>query len=79
LKKSWCIGEITSEFIASMEDVLELYEEDFDALRPVVCFDETSKQLVRELRAAVTGKGGQVERFDYEYRKKRGRQFIYDV
>lgn len=52
-----------------MEDVLELYAEEFDASRPVVCFDETSKQLVRELRAAVPAKGGQVERFDYEYKR----------
>ena len=52
-----------------MEDVLELYEEEFDASRPVVCFDETSKQLVRELRAVLPPKGGQVERFDYEYKR----------
>ncbi|CAA9397867.1 Mobile element protein [uncultured Microcoleus sp.] len=52
-----------------MEDVLELYEEEFHALRPVVCFDETSKQLVRELRVAVPAKGGQVKRFDYEYKR----------
>ena len=52
-----------------MEDVLALYAEEFDESRPVVCFDETSKQLVRELRAAVPAKGGQVERFDYEYKR----------
>jgi len=69
LKKSWCIGEINSEFIAAMEDVLALYAEEFDGSRPVVCFDETSKQLVRELRAAVPAKSGQVERFDYEYKR----------
>jgi transposase len=69
LKKSWCIGEITSEFIASMEDVLALYVEDYDALCPVVCFDETSKQLVRELRTAVPAKSGHIERFDYEYKR----------
>ena len=52
-----------------MEDVLALYEEEFDATSPVVCFDETSKQLVRELRPAVPAKSGQVERFDYEYKR----------
>lgn len=52
-----------------MEDVLALYTEEVDQLRPVVCFDETSKQLVRELRAAVSAKSGQVERFDYEYKR----------
>ena len=52
-----------------MEDVLKLYAEEFDALRPVVCFDETSKQLVRELRVALAARCGQVERFDYEYKR----------
>jgi transposase len=52
-----------------MEDVLALYAEDFDQSRPVVCFDETSKQLVRELRTRVSAKSGQVERFDYEYKR----------
>ena len=47
-----------------MEDVLKLYAEEFDALRPIVCFDETSKQLVRELRVALAARCGQVERFD---------------
>lgn len=52
-----------------MEDVLTLYAEEFDRLRPVICFDETSKQLVRELRAAVPASSGQIERFDYEYKR----------
>ena len=52
-----------------MEDVLALYAEEFDAHYPVVCFDETSKQLVRELRSSVPAKSGQVERFDYEYKR----------
>ena len=52
-----------------MEDVLELYAEEFDASRPVVCFDETSKQLVRELRVVLPPESGQVERFDYEYKR----------
>lgn len=52
-----------------MEDVLELYAEEFDALCPVVCFDETSKQMVRELRVALGASCGQVERFDYEYKR----------
>lgn len=52
-----------------MEDLLSRYAEDSDDLRPVVCFDETSKQLVRELRAAIPASSGQVERFDYEYKR----------
>jgi transposase len=49
--------------------VLALYAEDVDDSSPVVCFDETSKQLVRELRAAIPASSGQAERFDYEYKR----------
>jgi hypothetical protein len=58
-----------------MEDVLELYEEPYDAQRPVVCFDETSKQLIEETRVSLPaqpaekGHPGQRERYDYEYQR----------
>lgn len=50
-----------------MEDVLDLYAEPYDPKRPVVCFDETSKQLVAEKKAPIPPKRGRRERFDYEY------------
>ena len=52
-----------------MEDVLDLYAEPYDAKRPVVGFDETSKQLVAETRAPLPAAPGQPERYDYEYRR----------
>ncbi len=52
-----------------MEDVLDLYEEEYDAARPVVCFDETSKQLIGHTRAAIGTQVGRVRRYDYEYRR----------
>jgi DDE superfamily endonuclease len=58
-----------------MEDVLELYAQPYDAQRPVVCFDETNKQLIEETRLplpalpAEKGHEGQVERYDYEYKR----------
>jgi transposase len=52
-----------------MEDVLDLYEEPYDAKRPKVNFDETSKQLIEEVRRPLEAKPGQVERFDYEYQR----------
>lgn len=52
-----------------MEDVLDLYAEAYDATRPVVGFDETSKQLIAETRAPLAAHAGRVERFDYEYRR----------
>jgi len=53
-----------------MEDVLELYHEPFDSARPVVCFDETSKQLVADTRRSLPHIPGQVARYDYEYERK---------
>ncbi len=60
---------MNAEFVACMEDVLDLYEEPYDEKRPKVNFDETSKQLIEELRQPLEGKPGQVERFDYEYKR----------
>ncbi len=44
---------MSGEFVARMEDVLDLYGEDYDPERPVVCFDETSKQLIEETREPI--------------------------
>jgi len=52
-----------------MEDVLDLYAEDYNALRPTIGFDETSKQLIKETRVALSARKGVVERFDYEYER----------
>jgi uncharacterized small protein (DUF1192 family) len=62
-----------------MEDVLDLYEEPFDPQRPVVCFDETSKQLVGEKKAPIPARAGRLEKFDYEYQRngKRNLFMIY--
>jgi hypothetical protein len=49
-----------------MEDVLELYAEPYDPLRPKVNFDETNKQLIAETRSPLPAQPGQPERFDYE-------------
>jgi len=55
------------EFVAAMEDVLEVYCQPYDPLRPVVCMDETSRQLIEERHISATP--GQVELVDYEYRR----------
>jgi len=52
-----------------MEDVLDLYEEPYDPKRPVVCMDESSKQLVEEVRKPVPAKPGHPARVDYEYKR----------
>ena len=56
-------------FVAAMEDVLEVYQRPHDPNRPLVCLDETSKQLTRETRRPLPGKPGRAARFDYEYER----------
>jgi hypothetical protein len=52
-----------------MEDVLDLYAEAPDPQRPVVCFDQSPTQLIGEVREPIPAKPGQLERYDYEYRR----------
>ena len=61
------IPTVGAEFVCRMEDVLDLYAEPLDPARPVVCFDETSKQLVAETRTPLPMEAGKPERVDYEY------------
>jgi hypothetical protein len=56
-------------FIANMEDVLEVYQRPHDPKRPLVCLDEQSKQLIREVSPAKLMKPGQPARVDYEYER----------
>ncbi len=60
---------MSGEFVERMEDVLDLYEEPHDPEWPVVCFDETSKQLVEDVRAPIPAAPGRVARYDGEYRR----------
>jgi hypothetical protein len=53
-----------------MEDVLALYQEPYDPTRPLVCMDETNKQLVRETRTPVPAGPGRLRRIDYEYERR---------
>lgn len=58
------------EFVAAMEDVLDLYQQPYDPEAPVVCMDEASKQLVGEVRPSVRPAPGRPARVDYEYERK---------
>src|SRR5450432_3386952 len=68
-KDMWCIPHVDGEYVARMEDVLDLYAEAPDPKRPVVCFDESPVQLIGEVRQPIPAKPGQLERYDYEYRR----------
>ena len=61
---------MSAEFVAHMEDVLDLYAEPYDPKRPVACFDETSTQLLAETRAPMPPRPGRPQRQDYEYRRE---------
>ena len=52
-----------------MEDVLEVYHRPHDPACPVVCVDETSKQLIVETRKPIPAKPGRPARYDYEYER----------
>ncbi len=52
-----------------MEDMLDLYEEPYDPARPVVCLDESPKQLVAEVRESLPAKPGTLMRQDTEYQR----------
>ena len=70
MKKQWCIGQISAEYLARMEDVLHLYSLPYDAKRPVVCFDERPVQLLGEVVVPLPMKSGKPARYDYEYERE---------
>jgi hypothetical protein len=69
LKKQWCIGQITGEYLARMEDVLSLYQLPSNEKRPVICLDELPFQMLGEKVAPLLMKSGSLKKFDYEYER----------
>jgi len=70
LKQMWCIPpKANSAFVCAMEDILEVYKRPYNAEEPLVCMDETTKQLTREIRHAIPIEGGRATRIDYEYER----------
>jgi hypothetical protein len=55
--------------VAAMEYVLDVYTRPYDPQLPVVCMDETPRQLIKETRTPIPGKTGRLERHDYEYER----------
>jgi len=58
-----------SSFVANMEMVLDVYKRPFDPKRPVVCMDESPKQLIAETKIPIEASPGKIARYDYEYRR----------
>ena len=67
--QEWCIPEVSAEFVAPMEDLLDLYAEPYDPVRPVICFDESPKQLIGEVREPMPPQPGAPARQDTEYKR----------
>ena len=58
-----------SQFVASMEQVLDIYKRPYSSDYPVVCMDESPKQLIKDTRVAISIKCGQEARQDFEYER----------
>jgi hypothetical protein len=70
LRKCWVIPPAQSgEFVAHMEQVLELYQLPYDPNIPLVCMDEKPVQLIKETRQPLPAAPGQPEKVDYEYER----------
>ena len=78
-KKEWCIPKVSGEFVARMEDVLDLYQPEYNPERPVVCFDETSRQLTGEVRPPIEAAPGRVARYEHRVPAKRDPEPVHDL
>ena len=71
MRQQWCLpGGPSAEFVARMEDVLDVYHRPYDEARPVICIDEQPVQLVSEVRVPLPPRPGTPARYDYEYRRE---------
>ena len=66
----WCVAELNEDYIAKMEDVLEVYERPYDPQEPVVCLDEKPVTLHADVRPASPAKPGREARQDNEYERR---------
>lgn len=70
LNEQWCIPKAkNAEFVCAMENVLSVYHRAHDPKCPLVCFDEASKQLTKEVHLPLPARPGSVVKYDYEYER----------
>ena len=80
MRKCWVIPpKSNAQFVANMEDVLDVYERPYNEHFPVVCMDESSKQLISEVSAPIPCKPEQPARIDDEYVRKGVVQIFMEV
>lgn len=75
----WCIPKVDDVFVERMEDVLALYEKPYDPKEPTVCFDEKSKQLLRDIRTPIHCRERVPLKRDYEYKRNGTRNIFIAV
>jgi transposase len=69
-EKMWCISKLDDEYIQKMEDVLDVYERQYNEKRPVVCMDEKPVALISDTRNRILPKNpGDILKKDYEYER----------
>jgi hypothetical protein len=73
------LPDVSAEFVAALEDVLDLYTEPYDPKRPKVNFDATSNQLIRATRAPLPAAPGRPARYDDEYERNGTRNLFMFV
>jgi hypothetical protein len=69
LKEQWSIPEVNPEYVFTMEDVLDLYNEPYDPKKPKLYLDESPYQLVEEVRLPLAPEPHQPEGYDCEYKR----------
>lgn len=69
LEKMWCIEELSPEYIERMENILDVYEEEYNPLKPVICLDEKPVPLMSDKRERIPASPGSPTKIDYEYER----------
>ena len=71
LQECWVIPpQANAEFVGQRSEILELYTRPYNPAYPLVCFDESCKQLISEIRQPLTAEPGKPEGFDYQYERE---------
>jgi hypothetical protein len=67
----WCIGDLTSEYVQRMYNLIDLYSIEYSEDNPVICIDEKSKQMIADSdkRTPINIKKGEFKKIDYEYKR----------
>lgn len=70
-KQEWCIPpKQNAAFVAQMEQVLDVYQQPYDPRQPVICMDESSKQVLCDVRAPLPMQPGHTRKEDYHYQRQ---------